>query len=97
MEKEFERVAKAEDNNPLAASWRKRCEELEAELQETRWRKSIDEMPPYDGEYYVCGWLYHECGNVTKIHKIATCSMNKWIKADGEQYTFWRPLLLFPS
>jgi len=55
-------------------------------------------MPDFDGEYYVCGYMHHECGNVTEFHRIAYCKNNQWIKNDiGEQITFWTNLLPFPK
>ena len=63
-----------------------------------QWFLSREQMPPFDGEYYVCGYMHYPCGNVVEFHKIGLCRMNKWVKSDeGEQYTFWTYKLPFPK
>ncbi len=62
------------------------------------WFLSREQMPPFDGEYYVCGYMHYPCGNVVEFHKIGLCRMNRWVKSDeGEQYTFWTYKLPFPK
>jgi len=73
-------------------------EEKNMKTDNEGWILSREKMPDFDGEYLIAGYLYHECGNITKFQKVVTCRFNQWVRDDiGEQMTYWRPLLPFPK